>query len=59
MILLDAHIVTWLAFDPDKLSKCAKEAKRAARIQGGLAIAGITPPGVGLACGKGACRNRA
>jgi PIN domain nuclease of toxin-antitoxin system len=42
MILLDTHIVIWLAFEPDKLSKRAKEAIRAARIQGGLAIAGIT-----------------
>jgi PIN domain nuclease of toxin-antitoxin system len=42
MILLDTHIVIWLAFEPDKLSKRAKDAIRAARIQGGLAIAGIT-----------------
>jgi PIN domain nuclease of toxin-antitoxin system len=42
MILLDTHIVIWLAFEPDKLSKRAKEAIRAARLQGGLAIAGIT-----------------
>lgn len=42
MILLDTHIVVWLAFEPDKLSKNAKEAIRAARIEGGLAIASIT-----------------
>lgn len=42
MILLDTHIVIWLAFEPDKLSKPAKEAIRAARSQGGLAIAAIT-----------------
>ena len=42
MILLDTHVVVWLALEPDKLSKRAKEAIRAARIQGGLAIAGIT-----------------
>jgi PIN domain nuclease of toxin-antitoxin system len=42
MILLDTHIVIWLAFEPDKLSKRAKEVIRAARLQGGLAIAGIT-----------------
>jgi PIN domain nuclease of toxin-antitoxin system len=42
MILLDTHIVIWLAFEPDKLSKRAKDAIRSARIQGGLAIAGIT-----------------
>ena len=42
MILLDTHIVVWLAFEPDRLSKRAREAIRAARVQGGLAIAGIT-----------------
>ena len=42
MILLDTHIVIWLAFEPNKLSKRAKEAIRAARVEGGLAIAGIT-----------------
>jgi PIN domain nuclease of toxin-antitoxin system len=42
MILLDTHIVIWLALEPDRLSKRAKEAIRAARIQGELAIAGIT-----------------
>jgi PIN domain nuclease of toxin-antitoxin system len=42
MILLDTHVVVWLAFDPDKLSKRAKEAIRGAREQGGLAIAAIT-----------------
>lgn len=42
MTLLDTHIVVWLAFEPDKLSKRAKEAIRAARRQGGLAIAAIT-----------------
>ena len=42
MILLDTHIVVWLAFEPEKLSKRAQEAIRAARRQGGLAIADIT-----------------
>lgn len=42
MILLDTHIVIWLAFEPVKLSKRAKEAIRAARLQGGLTIAAIT-----------------
>ena len=42
MILLDTHIVIWLALEPDRLSKRAKEAIRAARVQGGLAIAGIS-----------------
>jgi len=42
MILLDTHVVVWLAFEPDKLSKRAKEAIRGARSEGGLAIAAIT-----------------
>lgn len=42
MILLDTHVVVWLAFEPDKLSKRAKEAIRATRLEGGLAVAGIT-----------------
>ncbi|MGB9028762.1 MAG: type II toxin-antitoxin system VapC family toxin [Acidobacteriaceae bacterium] len=42
MILLDTHIVVWLAFEPDRLSKRAREAIRAARDEGGLAIAGIS-----------------
>lgn len=42
MILLDTHVVVWLAFEPDKLSKRAREAIRAARVEGGLAIAGIS-----------------
>ena len=42
MILLDTHIVIWLALEPDRLSRRAKTAIRAARIEGGLAIAGIS-----------------
>ena len=42
MILLDTHIVVWLALEPNKLSKRAREAIRTARIEGGLAIAAIT-----------------
>ena len=42
MILLDTHVVVWLAFEPAKLSKRAKEAIRAARLEGGLAIAAIS-----------------
>ena len=53
MILLDTHIVIWLAFEPDKLSKRAKEVIRAARIQGGLAIAGITLPELAWLAEKG------
>ena len=42
MILLDTHIAIWLAAEPNRLSKHAKNAIRAAHIQGGLAIAAIT-----------------
>ena len=42
MILLDTHIAIWLAAEPNRLSKRAKEAIRAARVEGGLAIASIT-----------------
>lgn len=42
MILLDTHVVLWLALEPTKLSKRAREAVLAARRQDGLAIAGIT-----------------
>ena len=42
MILLDTHVVVWLAVEPAKLSKSAKGAIRSARTQGGLAVAAIT-----------------
>jgi PIN domain nuclease of toxin-antitoxin system len=41
MILLDTHVVIWLAFEPGKLSKRAKDVIRAGRREGGLAIASI------------------
>jgi PIN domain nuclease of toxin-antitoxin system len=42
VILLDTHVVVWLAFEPEKLSKRSKQAIRAARREDGLAIAAIT-----------------
>jgi PIN domain nuclease of toxin-antitoxin system len=42
MILLDTHVVVWLAFEPEKLSKRAREAIRTARGQDGLAVAAIS-----------------
>ena len=42
MILLDTHVLIWLALEPTKLSKNAKDAIRAARRTGHLAVAGIT-----------------
>jgi PIN domain nuclease of toxin-antitoxin system len=42
MILLDTHVVVWLASGSDRLSSKAKEAIALARAQDGLAIAAIT-----------------
>ena len=43
MILLDTHVVVWLAFDPSRLSRKAKAAIDKARKNGdGLAICDIT-----------------
>ena len=43
MILVDTHVVVWLAFDPVRLSKNAKATIEEARRNGeGLAISGIT-----------------
>ena len=42
MILLDTHILIWLASEPAKLSNKAIEAIRTATVSGGLAISAIT-----------------
>ncbi len=42
MILLDTHVLVWLALQPNKLSRKAKEAIRSARLHSGLAVAAIT-----------------
>jgi PIN domain nuclease of toxin-antitoxin system len=43
VILLDTHVVVWLAFDPSQLSKNARAAINDARQKGeGLAISDIT-----------------
>ncbi len=43
MILVDTHVVVWLAFDPSRLSKKARTAIDNAREKGdGLAISDIT-----------------
>jgi PIN domain nuclease of toxin-antitoxin system len=42
VILLDTHVLIWLANEPAKLSKRASEAIRAAGQSGGLAISAIT-----------------
>jgi PIN domain nuclease of toxin-antitoxin system len=42
MILLDTHVLLWLADEPRKLSRRAADAVAAAVGQGGLAISAIT-----------------
>jgi PIN domain nuclease of toxin-antitoxin system len=42
VILLDSHILIWMASDPKRLSKKAREAILDAREMGGIAIASIT-----------------
>lgn len=42
MILLDTHVVVWLASDPGKLSRKASAAIREASREGGTAISAIT-----------------
>ena len=43
MILVDTHVVVWLAFDPDQLSRKARNAINDTRKNGsGLAISDIT-----------------
>src|SRR5579871_3803617 len=42
MILLDTHALIWLAFEPAKLSRAAKEAIYESSRNGGLGISAIT-----------------
>ena len=42
MILLDTHALVWLAFEPARLSKAAREAIRESARTGGLGISAIT-----------------
>jgi PIN domain nuclease of toxin-antitoxin system len=42
MILLDTHALMWLAFEPAKLSKAAREAIHTSSRAGGLGISAIT-----------------
>ena len=42
MILLDTHVLIWLASEPGKLSEGAREAIRTSSQAGGLAISAIT-----------------
>ncbi len=42
MILLDTHVLVWMASDPKRLSARAREAIREARETTGIYVAGIT-----------------
>jgi PIN domain nuclease of toxin-antitoxin system len=42
MILLDTHVLIWLAFEPTKLSRAAREAIGESTRTGGLGISAIT-----------------
>lgn len=42
MILLDTHVLIWMASDPKRLSKKARDAIRDARQKTGVAVAAIT-----------------
>jgi PIN domain nuclease of toxin-antitoxin system len=42
MILLDTHVLVWLALEPERLSRKAREAIRHARATTGIAIASIS-----------------
>ena len=42
MILLDTHVLVWLATEPTKLSKLARSAIRRASRAGGIGISAIT-----------------
>jgi len=42
VILLDTHVLVWLSLEPDKLSKKARQAIRAERVSGGIAVSSIT-----------------
>ncbi len=42
MIVLDTHVLIWMASDPKRLSRKAREAIRGAREKTGVAVASIT-----------------
>jgi len=57
VILLDTHVVVWLAFDPSQLSKKARAAINDARQKGeGLAISDITLLELAILSNKGRIR---
>jgi PIN domain nuclease of toxin-antitoxin system len=53
LILVDTHVVLWLAFEPERISKNAKAAIDDARQNGdGLAVSGITLLEIATGYGK-------
>lgn len=42
MIVLDTHVLVWMASDPERLSNRARQAIREARKEGGVAVASIS-----------------
>lgn len=57
MILVDTHVVAWLAFEPKLISRAARAAIDAARVEAeGLAISGITLYELAVLASKGRIR---
>lgn len=57
MILVDTHVVAWMAFEPSRISKNARAAIDEARQNGGgLAISGITLWELSTHAGRGRIR---
>jgi len=57
VILVDTHVVAWMAFEQNRLSKNAREAIDGARMNGGgLAISGITLWELATLAGRGRIR---
>lgn len=57
MILLDTHVLVWLAAEPERLSRRAASAIRRARASDGMAIADITIWELALLFSRGTLRT--
>jgi PIN domain nuclease of toxin-antitoxin system len=58
MILLDTHVLLWLAAEPSRLSRAAAAAIRRALRSGGIAIASISLWEIAVLFAKGRLRSR-
>ena len=58
MILLDTHVLLWLAAEPSRLSRTAAAAIRRALRSGGIAIASISLWEIAVLFAKGRLRSR-